>query len=661
MTMLRSIFLPALLALSACSTMPSGGGVLSSTPAARNGSASLAPLVPARMFVADWNGNGAYQLSPDGQRIMWMARKGMGPGLYVKDFATGDVRSYAIPIPGTWAQDSRHILFSAQHGDESSTVLELDAAVAGAAFRNLTPHPGARSFLHDTIEDSEDILIASNRRDARVFDLYRYQRAGARLLLAAENPGDVASWLTDARGRLRGRSRKAGDQWIFERPAGQGAAMWTEAFRYPLGDTMRALHVAADGEWAWALSNRGRDKIALVRIDLESGHETVFHADPEVDLSEVHISRKTGMPLAAASDPGPRTWTFFDPGLKALAARIPVADGGRLDLVSLDRDARKMTATVQDSSGGRHLLVDAGAAANTVLGELGRNRIQAVSPSPRQAPVSFRSRDGLALHGYLTRPVAADGTTPAALPAVVYVHGGPWSRDAHYLDNMPSFLANRGYAVLQVNYRGSSGYGKAFEAAGLGEFGGKMHTDLLDGVDYLVQQGIADPSRIAIMGGSYGGYAAMVGMALTPGRFACGVSLNGMSDLARLMREAPPYWELGKYKFHQFAGDPARADDLERLRRRSPLYHAAQVQGPMLILQGALDARVHVGQSTDMVDALRRAGKPVEYIEFPKAGHELARWPDRLRYYRATEDFLARCLGGRSNGFDYFELGRLFM
>jgi dipeptidyl aminopeptidase/acylaminoacyl peptidase len=226
-------------------------------------------------------------------------------------------------------------------------------------------------------------------------------------------------------------------------------------------------------------------------------------------------------------------------------------------------------------------------------------------------------------------------------------------------DVLPYFLANRGYAVLQVNYRGSSGYGRAFQEAAKGEFADKMHTDLLDGLDYLVQQGVADHTKVAIMGASYGGYASLVGMTHSPGRFACGISLFGMSDISSLLSQAPPYWDLGMFQWRDYVGDLAKPEDLKRMRDKSPLFKADQVQGPLLILQGARDARVQLNQSTRMVEALQKAGKPVDFVLFPKAGHGLQRWTDRLTYFRKTEDFLAHCLGGRSNGFDFFELGSL--
>jgi dipeptidyl aminopeptidase/acylaminoacyl peptidase len=376
-------------------------------------------------------------------------------------------------------------------------------------------------------------------------------------------------------------------------------------------------------------------------------------------VSLAFISRKTDKPLALTLEPGSQEWRFFDSRLQALADKLKPAFALRMDISSVSRDENRFVVAVQDSSGGRYLLVDATQEQSALLGELSSSRINAISPLPKQRPVSFAARDGLDLQGYLTTPIDQHGLELRHVPTVVLVHGGPWARDFSNGDTLPFFLANRGYAVLQVNYRGSSGYGKVFQAAAIGEFAGKMHTDLLDGVDYLVQQGITDPAKVAIMGASYGGYASLVGMTHTPGRFACGISLFGMSDISSLISDAPPYWELGLFHWHDYVGDPAKPEELQRMRDKSPLYKADQVQGPLLILQGAGDARVHLDQSTRMVEALQKAGKPVDFVLFPKAGHNLFRWIDRLTFYRKTEDFLARCLGGRSNGFDFFELGGL--
>jgi dipeptidyl aminopeptidase/acylaminoacyl peptidase len=659
-----ALLLSTSLLLTACSTAPTHpsltGSQQGSTSAPMVTPVSLPPLVPARLYVADWDGNGDYQISPDGKQLLWAARKGLNQGLFVKNLETGVVHSYSRPWLGRWAEDSRHILLEVHNGDENSSVVLLDSFEEDLALKNLTPFPGAFSNIQSTIDSSDDLLIASNKRDAKVFDLYRYRAATGALDLVAENPGTVVLWLTDRHGDLAGRARKDARQWTYENALpGDTSTQWREAFTAPLSDMVVPLQVADDHRFVWALSNRGRDKTALVKLDLGTGQEAVFYADPRVDVSHAFISRKRGEPLAVTLDPGAQEWKFFDAGLQALADQFKGPLASRMDVISVSRDENLIVASVQDSNGGRHLLVDAAKQQSTLLGELSSSRINAISPLPKQRPVAFSARDGLPLQGYLTTPTDANGLELRHAPTVVLVHGGPWTRDFLGLDNLPQFLANRGYAVLQVNYRGSSGYGKAFQEAAKGEFAGKMHTDLLDGVDYLVRQGITDPAKVAIMGASYGGYASLVGMTHTPGRFACGISLFGMSDISTLIGNAPPYWDLGLFQWHEYVGDPAKPEDLQRMRDKSPLYKVDQVQGPLLILQGARDARVHLDQATRMVEALQKAGKPVDFVLFPKAGHNLFRWIDRLTYYRNTEDFLAQCLGGRSNGYDFFELGSL--
>jgi dipeptidyl aminopeptidase/acylaminoacyl peptidase len=339
--------------------------------------------------------------------------------------------------------------------------------------------------------------------------------------------------------------------------------------------------------------------------------------------------------------------------LERLQARWP--GRMRIAITSISRDKSKLTATLVGEDGGRHVLYNLGTDEISVLSEDGRSRRQATAPLPLQKAITTTSRDGLALHGYLTLP---PGVAARALPTVLLVHGGPWGRDVWQSgDPLPEFLANRGYAVLQLNYRGSSGYGRQFQDAAVGEFAARMQDDLLDGLDHLVRQGITDPAKVAIMGASYGGYAALVGMSFTPERFACGISMVGMSDLASLLESAPPTWEFAMPWWKRFVGDPALPADRATMDRKSPLYRASAVSQPLLILHGANDPRVKLSQSTRMVEALRQAGKPVDFVLFQHAGHGTQRWSDNLRYYRKTEDFLAQCLGGRSGGLDMFELG----
>ena len=611
--------------------------------------------MPVRTYVANWDGNGGYQLSADGKQLMWVARKGLGPGLYVKNLQTGAIRSYAVPAPGQWAEDSRHLLFQLHNGNENAHVSQLDTFAEVPNFKDLTPFAGSKSFIQSLVQDSPDLLIANNQRNAKVFDLYRYEHASGKLNLLAENPGNVARWLTDNAGHVVGRARKDADQWVYETPSDASNTRWHAMFRVNDADTVRPLGVSADQNFLWALSNQGRDKLALVKLDLRSGAEQLVYADPRVDISQALISTRTREPLAVALDPGYQEWKFFDPKLQAAVDKLRGTGHTRLDIDSISRDENLIVASVKRETGGETVLYTVSQDQATVLGEHTRSRIQALGNLPQQKPLRFQSRDGLELHGYLTLPEASHGKT---FPTVVYVHGGPWSRDfAFESDPMPLFLANRGYAVLQVNYRGSSGYGRAFMEAAKGEFAGKMHTDLLDGIDHLVAQGVTDPHKVAIMGSSYGGYASMVGMTFTPDRFACGISMVGMSDLARLLDDAPPYWDLDKPRWMHYVGDPAKPEDRAVMDAKSPLYRAAQVQGPMLVLHGARDVRVKVDQSARLVDALNQAGKPVDFYVYKNAGHGPHRWPDNLSYFRKTEDFLAQCLGGRSSGFDFYQLG----
>ncbi|MDP3650870.1 MAG: S9 family peptidase [Rhodoferax sp.] len=637
--------------LSGCSTAPTHPGLRD----AQTGQSTLPPLVPVRTYVANWDGNGGYQLSADGKQLMWVARKGLGPGLFVKNLQTGAVRSYGIPAPGLWAEDSRHVLFQLDNGNENTHVYQLDTFADGTNLKDLTPFAGSKSFIQSLVQNSSDLLIANNQRNAKVFDLYRYDQASGKLNLLAENPGSVARWLTDKAGHVLGRARKDADQWVYETPSDASNTQWHAVFRVDDADTVRPLEVSADKKFLWALSNRGRDKLALVKVDLRNGAEQVVYADPRVDISQALISTQTLEPLAVALDPNYQEWKFFDPKLQAAANKLRGTAHTRLDFDSISRDGNLIVASVKRETGGETVLYTVSQDQTLVLGEHTRSRIHALGDLPQQKPLQFQSRDGLELHGYLTLPGSSHGK---AFPTVVYVHGGPWSRDfASENDPMPLFLANRGYAVLQVNYRGSSGYGRAFMEAAKGEFAGKMHTDLLDGIDHLVAQGVSDPHKVAIMGTSYGGYASMVGMAFTPDRFSCGISMVGMSDLASLLDSAPPYWDLDKPRWVRYLGDPAKPEDRAVMDAKSPLHRAAQVRGPMLVLHGARDVRVKVEQSTRLVDALNQAGKPVDFHVYKNAGHGLHRWPDNLSYFRKTEDFLAQCLGGRSSGFDFYQLG----
>lgn len=614
-------------------------------------------LIPTRHFVADWNASGAYQLSPDGQWLMWAARLGLGQGLFVKNLQTGQVQEHKIEAVGQWARDSRHILLHLQrNGDENAQLWALDVLKPDLPARNLTPFPGARSFLLRTLPRSDDLIIQSNRRDRKVFDLYRFDFATGDLRLLATNPADVAGWLVDDAGDLVARVRRDGQaSQVHTRDA---TGQWQSAFRISLQDTLHFQRSSdKPGHW-WALSNRERDKLALVELNMRDGAERVVHADARVDISQVLWSPRSRLPLAVRVEPDVQRWQAWDPAWQQALDQLRGVSPARVSILSISDDERWMVASVLRQDSGEHVLYDMQKHTWVTLAQLARSRWQTKSPLAAPQPRVFQSRDGLDLHGYLSLPVGQAHPHPA----VVYVHGGPWARD-HHLDGdaMPIFLANRGYAVLQVNYRGSSGYGKAFMEAARGEFAGKMNSDLSDALDALVAQGLIDPKRVAIAGGSYGGYASLVGMTHTPGRYQCAISTVGPTDLPDLLERMPAYWEFEKHRWFDLLGNPSDPAQRADMQRRSPLPLAHQVQGPVLLMHGVHDPRVSVSQAVRMAEALRLHGKPVELVLFDKAGHSLQRWQDRLLEFRKTEDFLARCLGGRSAGFDFFELGaRLF-
>jgi dipeptidyl aminopeptidase/acylaminoacyl peptidase len=634
-----------------------GCTVVPTHPALRD--AALPELVPVRDFVANRQSSGGYRVSPDGRRIAWFGTDGTAPAIWVRSLDADDARAIRMRARYLrWSADSRYLAIVAdREGDEDHHVLALDVQSGAAEPVDLTPFSRTTSHIAEIVVGSPDFIVSSNLRDKRVFDLYRIDpRTGARSLLAT-NPGTVGWWGVDRQGRVLARVALDGELSRLQRPgaAGPEGAAWQDLAQWSRWEAVHLFGLHEDGRHAWALSNRGRDKLALVRFDLATGAETVVHDATDVDLDSVVLSRRTRQPLVVHSMPDYPRREVFDP---LLAKRLDALAGDQpadVQIASMDDSERVVVAVVTTDRSSRSWLLR-GEQAPQLLGESRLSLIGTELSTTR--PVAFDARDGLRLHGYLTLP---PGVAPRALPMVLLVHGGPWARDrwggGASSRAVQQFLANRGYAVLQVNYRGSSGYGRAFQEKAIGEFAGRMHDDLVDGVRWAVDGGIADPARVAIYGASYGGYAALVGATFTPEVFACAVDVVGMSDLSTLLKDAPPYWELGRPWWQRFVGDPAKAEDLQRMRDKSPLYRADRAKGPILVMHGVNDPRVKLDQSARMVAALRAAGKPVEYLTFQGDGHGNQKWTNNLAMYRKTEDFLARCLGGRSSGFDYYQLG----
>jgi dipeptidyl aminopeptidase/acylaminoacyl peptidase len=377
-------------------------------------------------------------------------------------------------------------------------------------------------------------------------------------------------------------------------------------------------------------------------VDGKTAKESVVAEDKQYDVSGLLAQRKTNKPLAVAFTKARTEWQILDDSVKDDFAALAKLQRGEFSVISQTLDDQTwLVAYSRDDGPTAYYVYDRKGKKGEFL-FTNQPKLEKATLAQME-PVEYKAQDGLTIHGYLTKPV---GVEPKNLPTVLLVHGGPWARDTWRLDPMVQWLANRGYAVLQVNFRGSTGYGKEFLNAGNREWAGKMHQDLIDGVNWLVKQGVADPKKVAIAGGSYGGYATLVGLSFTPDVFACGVDIVGPSNIVTLLKTIPPYWAPLKAIFSKRVGDLEK--DEEFLHQRSPLYRADQITKPLLIGQGANDPRVKQAESDQIVKAVRDKMKEVQYVVYPDEGHGFARPENRLQFFAISEEFLAKHLGGRA-------------
>jgi dipeptidyl aminopeptidase/acylaminoacyl peptidase len=612
--------------------------------------ARLPPLLPLALIAGDdGDARTNFQVSPDGKWLAWAQRQGGRPQIHVRPIAGGDAVVVRTPSGSSsfrWLPDSRRLRYALDNGGNENTQIWIaDTQNPNALPKNVTPWPGTANYVSSTRLDGEAVLLFSNRRDRRVFDAYRLSLTGDLTpVLHERNPGTVDRAYFDRKARLVARSLRsgAGGKRAFEFCPGD-VTTCARVFDMEWDEQISVPDIAAGEEEVWALSNRGRDRQAVVRLNLRTGVETVMHADAKVDVDSFWFNSETREPVLAVKWPDRQRLHGFGSGLGADLAAIG-GDGGA-DVVTIqshDNAMRWFVLGVQNrGSATRTILYDAQNKERTLLsaGSWDAYR-EAISPP---TPVDYKARDGLTISAYLTLPAGAPGKS---LPAVVLVHGGPWLRDYGTLGTTAQFLANRGYAVLQVNYRGSNGYGRAHLRAGIGELGGKMQDDVDDGVKWLIAQGIADPAKIALMGGSYGGFATFVGMTRTPTQFAAGVANVGITDLPAFIDLVPEYWDRSRW--HRYLGPSHTVEGRAALWQRSPLAHVQKLERPMLITHGANDVRVRKDQSERFFGAARALGKPVEFHLFENEGHSLGRPENRLIYFAKVEVFLARHLGGRA-------------
>ncbi len=609
---------------------------------------SLPPLIPRSILFGNPE-KAAPLLAPDGRQLAYLAPlDGVlnvwvgSPGGQDDQPVTRD-RDRGIRVY-CWGRDSRHILYlQDKGGDENWRLFAVD--VDARTERELTPYPDVQVQIveHDK-HFPNDVVIAMNREDPRRHDVYRLDLRTGRAERVAENPGNVVHWVTDTSLQVRGAvaSREDGGFDLLLRPTERDPWITTLSWSAEDALTSGPVSFAQDGQSVILRDSRGANAARLVRLSLSAGHVALLAEDPDYDVAEVMTHPDTYEVQLASFIRARREWTVLDPWIREdVDAVRALKNGDFLIYDRTDADDRWLVGFTEDTAPASYYAYDRTAKRGeflfTTRPALERYTLAAMEP------VSFTARDGLTVHGYVTWP---PGLPRERLPMVLNVHGGPWHRDVWGYDPEAQWLANRGYACLQVNFRGSTGYGKKFLNAGDREWGGKMHHDLVDAARWSIGRGIADPARVAIYGGSYGGYAALVGATFTPDLFRCAVSIVGPSNLITFINTIPPYWSSYRSMLYQRVGNPET--EPEFLESRSPLFHVHRIKIPMLIAQGANDPRVKRAESEQIVEAMKAKGIDHEYLLFEDEGHGFAKPENRLRFYAAAERFLAKHLGGRA-------------
>ena len=603
-----------------------------------------ARLIPREVLFGNPEKTGA-SLSPEGGRIAYLAPVDGVLNVWVAGLDGSGTRpltaSRDAPVSSyLWAFDSRSLLYLQDaDGDENFHLFVVD--LEGGDARDLTPFPGAKvNAVHASPRVPGELLVGINARDASWFDLYRIDLATATATLVEQNPG-LAGWVVDRGLNVRGGVRTLDDSgWeLLLRKAG---GEW-EAALVVDGDAALNSSIVGFGsdDELYILESTQSDTNRLVRMNLATAATEVLAHDPGYDISGVHLHPLTGELLTVTVTRTRHDFLYIAPSIADDIKALSALGAGHPVIVSTDlTDNAWIVALNSDVATGQYHLFDRRTGEGRVLMEE-QPALRDYTMAPME-PFSFPSRDGLVIHGYLTFPV---DLPRELLPTILLVHGGPWGRTDWGFHGHAQQLANRGYLVVLVNFRGSTGYGKAFVNAGDREWGGRMHDDLIDAVEFVVAEGFADRARVGICGGSYGGYAALVGVTMTPDVFRCAVAERGPVNLVSLIENVPPYWGPEISLFHRRVGHPEQDRDL--LVARSPLTHVGRVRAPVLLTYGAQDPRVTRAEAEQIAHALDEVGADYELIIFEDEGHGLSRPENRLRMFEASERFFAAHLGGR--------------
>ena len=612
-----------------------------------------APLIPRQVLFGNPDRAGA-KLSHDGRRLSFLAARDgvlnvwVGPtddptaAQPVTDEKKRGIRQYF------WAHTNDHVVYLRDaDGDENWHVVVVDLTTGQS--QDLTPFQGVQARVeHLSRQFPDEIVVGLNNRQPELHDLYRVNIRTAERQLIYENEGLIGFNLDDDFNVRFGMAMRPDGGMDYLKRANN---TWEPYVSVDADDALTTgfigLNAAADT--LYLLDSRDRDTAALRAIALDRDAPRDLHADVRADISDTLTHPVTGDVEAAAATYERKQWTLLNDALAPDFDYLRTVTRGDIEVLSrTDDDQHWIVAYLRDDGPVQYYRYDRGQQRSATFLFSNRSALEGLKLA-RMHPVTIPARDDLPLVCYLTLPAGDDqnGRPASPLPMVLLVHGGPWARDEWGYDAEHQWLANRGYAVLSVNYRGSTGFGKRFINAANREWAGKMHTDLLDAVDWAVKEKLADADKVAIMGGSYGGYATLLALTFTPDVFRCGVDIVGMSNLVTLLESVPDYWKPLLDMFTTRVGDHRTDEGRQYLFERSPLYKVDQIARPLLIGQGANDPRVKQQESDQIVAAMQEKQIPVTYVLYPDEGHGFARPENRLSFNAVAEAFLAEHLGGR--------------
>lgn len=590
----------------------------------------------------------AFQLSPDGEYFSFLAPFETRLNVFVQKIGSEEATRITAEterdIAGyMWANNNRILFLKDTGGDENYQLYGVN--IDGSDLKGLTVFEKVRTQIIDDLEEiEEEIIVGLNKRNPMVFDPYRLNIVTGELTMLAENPGNIMDWMTDHDGKLRVAVASDGVNTTYLYRVTEDAA-FAPVLTTNFKETVSPVLFTFDNEMVYALSNLGRDKLALVKFDIANGKESeVIFETNEADLAGISFSKKDKKLLAVSWYTDKQKLHYldaeFETETKKIMEKLP---GVEVRIASENKAEDKfMIRTFSDKTRGAYYFYDKGTGELKLLAEL--SPWLNADDLCEMKTVNYTSRDGLNIQGYLTLP---KGYEAKNLPVVINPHGGPWARDNWGFNPEVQLLANNGYAVLQMNFRGSTGFGKDFWQASFKQWGKTMQDDISDGVQWLINQGIADPERIAIYGGSYGGYATLAGLCFTPDLYAAGVDYVGVSNMFTFMKTIPPYWKPMLDMLYEMVGNPA-ADSL-MLAEVSPVFHVDKIKAPLFVAQGANDPRVNINESDQIVNALKERGIDVEYMVKDNEGHGFGNEENRFDFYNAMIVFLDKHLKPQEN------------